>query len=190
MTLLHSTYYLEKNIWMMDVTLVQTWSMPPPLDVLLCVLEKAYYIPHDSIDYATLYNCSLVCRDWHAAAQSLLVKCVDLHRKVPTHLQPHANHIRLLDVTIGDCYAVPPTAFATFFVSCTHLYGLGVSIRGGLDCFDEDVMDLLSTSPPPFKAFQLKFLGWGSVVAFQLLGLTSSARHLKIQQCWDVIPPS
>lgn len=41
-------------------------------------------------------------------------------------------------------------------------------------------MQTLSASPPHLKALQLNTPGWHSVILFQLLGLTSSVRHLII----------
>jgi hypothetical protein len=163
--------------------------MLPP-EILLWIWETVYYKSSGKVDYATLCNCSLVCRDWHDAVQSLLTKQVVLRRKVPTHLLQHGSNIRVLVITIGEANnSISPSVFADIFNSCPRLYELDLSFGKELNCLNDDVMQSLSVSPPPFRAFRLRGAEWGSqtMVPFQLLRLTSSIRHLTIDHNFQVV---
>jgi hypothetical protein len=164
--------------------------MLPP-EIIIRILEKVYYKINGNVDYATLCKCSLICRDWHDVVQSLLVKRVVLRKDVPTHLLQYGDSIRVLVVQVGEGhFDISPSAFASIFGSCPRLYELDLTLLNSLDRFDEDIMQSLSVSPPPFKALRLNGMEWESTVPFQLLGLTSSVRHLSIASHWVATPPS
>ena len=107
-----------------------------PPELVLVILEHAYYTPAGSPDHAFLANCALVCTAWSAPAQSLL-----FHKT--TQLRSHAipsfhaalvssatrghfigHLVRSLTIAVGwsSNESCQPDTFSQLLHACPRLY--------------------------------------------------------------------
>ena len=164
-----------------------------PTEIVFVILEHAYYTPVGSPDYTFLANCSLVCTSWSLPAQSLLFHKTTKLRShtIPSfhaalvasaaREKPLGHAVRSLDISVGRSLneSCQPEAFAQLLQACPRLYELSLSTYG-LHEFDQFVLAKLKDSGQSIRALNLQYCGVQSPVLFQLLGIWSRIRFLKI----------
>ena len=164
-----------------------------PPELVFVILEHAYYTPVGSPDYTLLANCSLVCTSWSTPAQSLLFhKTIKLRSNTIASfhaalvasaargkLMGHA--VRSLDIPVGGSLngSCQPDVFIQLLQACPRLYELSLSTFG-LHEFDQFALAKLKDSGQGIRALNLQYCGVQSPVLFQLLGIWSRIRFLKI----------
>lgn len=172
--------------------LVLRMSHLPP-EIVFVILEHAYYTAAGFPDYTFLANCSLVCTSWSVPAQSLLFhKTTKLrsHTIASFHAalmasavrrKPMGHAVRSLDISVGRSSneSYQPEAFARLLQACPRLYELSLNTFG-LHEFDQFTLAKLKDSGQGIRALNLQYCGVQSPVLFQLLGIWSHIRFLKI----------
>ncbi|KAG8214893.1 hypothetical protein J3R82DRAFT_10065 [Butyriboletus roseoflavus] len=164
-----------------------------PPEIVLVILEHAYYTPTGCPDYTFLVNCSLVCASWSVPAQSLLFRKTTRLRShtipsfraaliAPAVRQKSLGHaVRSLDISVGWSLneSCQPEAFVQLLQACPRLYELSLSTYG-LHEFDQFALAKLKDSGQCIRALDLQYCGVQSLVLFQLLGIWPHIRFLKI----------
>ena len=166
-----------------------------PSELVFVILEHAYYTPAGAPDYTLLANCSLVCTSWSIPAQSLLFhKTTKLRSDTITSFhdaliasavrgEPMGHAVRSLDISVGSSSRLSgscqPEVFAQLLHACPRLYELSLSTYG-LHEFDQFALAKLKDSGQSIRALNLQYCGVQSPVLFQLLGIWSRIRFLRI----------
>ena len=115
-----------------------------PDEIVLTILEEAYYTQHAEPDYALLMNCALVSKDWSILAQKLLFRNVILRSEPDFTSFQHATtrttpRGRLLGNTVQRLRLVldpnqpnrlSQSSFAQAVTLCPNLSELSLSLFG------------------------------------------------------------
>ncbi|KII94324.1 hypothetical protein PLICRDRAFT_36575 [Plicaturopsis crispa FD-325 SS-3] len=178
-----------------------------PMEIVLHILEIAYYNDDLESNDRLIADCSLVCRDWAPAAQRLLFRHVTLRTHAASNAFQSAvdrstAHGRMLGDAVVRMRVVidhnQPTgisqrSFARAVRLCPNLYELNLALYGyavpGKDavdrarrtepCFDEETLAILASGP---SITALQFSNWSdnrqSII--RLLSVWPALRSLAI----------
>lgn len=168
-----------------------------PLELLLVVLELAYFDEDYRPDRATLAACCLVCRSWKDFAQGLLFRSIRVTEN-PTSLQlveslgsnpVLGSCIRILHVSL-DTDAVDPSTLPRILSVMPRLYELSIEATGIIELSSTitDELRLLSNSLT-LRSLVLVRTGVQSRILYQLLELWPSVRFLQLHSEMAGTPP-
>ncbi|KAK0466258.1 uncharacterized protein EV420DRAFT_1710288 [Desarmillaria tabescens] len=125
-------------------------SRPPksrmPLEIVMTIMEMAFYDETFDIDYSLLKACSLVCREWSAAAQRLLFHNVTLRTQsaclsFQSAVDPITEQGRMLGEAVvrmrvildhNQPFGIAEQSFAQAVVLCPNLFELNLALYGSV----------------------------------------------------------
>ncbi|KAI0046771.1 hypothetical protein FA95DRAFT_1606587 [Auriscalpium vulgare] len=167
-----------------------------PLELVLLVMDEAFYLPSGLPDWNTLAACAAVCRAWLPFAQQLLFHHTRVGCKayaVATHIQhilnrpALANYIRRLELSVSNRsfrlhspkYHASETQFASLVANLPQLYELAVHFF--TPSLDPRTVKQLSQGPSRLQALDMLESFIPSGVVYQLLQVWPSIRFLCIR---------
>ncbi|TDL19433.1 hypothetical protein BD410DRAFT_822193 [Rickenella mellea] len=118
---------------------------PPhiPTEIIIAILEAAYFDEDSRPDFRLLSNCALVCRDWTEPAQKLLFRHVSLTTQGAVNSfqasvssrrmgQKHGDSVTRLHIILdfNDPNRIYPQSLIQTIIPCPHLYELDLSLYG------------------------------------------------------------
>ncbi|OJA11861.1 hypothetical protein AZE42_03259 [Rhizopogon vesiculosus] len=175
-----------------------------PIEVVLTIMEAAYFDENNDPDVDLLRNCALVCRAWSVHAQKLLFRRVRLcsesafasfseavDRRLPrgrllgdTVIQMRA----ILDYTQPGC--LTQTSLAMAVSHCPNLYGLDLAQYGcmapGKDVVASSAQERMPLHAPSFDEHSLALLKAGPrITALHFSSWSDSDQSvLQLLQIW------
>jgi hypothetical protein len=179
-----------------------------PLELVVSVLELAFFTDDRFPDRKTLGACSRICRDWRDPAQQLLFRYVNLQRNnQPLSMMMNifgrsprgkllGSYVRSIDIRIGPPDSLPytPQEFSELLVFFPRLYEL--HLNSFEPEFDQDTMEKLhalsAIRPIPLRLRCLKWFGPHpqSRMVYQLLSIWPTIRFLYIGNPLSCEPPA
>jgi hypothetical protein len=164
----------------------------PTQDILFEVLEHAYFDASLLPDTRGLAKYSRVGREWRTPAQTLLFRQVSLpthksvrsFRRVVEESSELAAMVRVLSISApdGSDWSVE---WAHIILLCKHMYQLDLDVYK-VPRFSDDTISLLRDAPT-ISALQISSTNIPTRVAYQLLKIWASIRHLSLKclSLWD-----
>ncbi|KAG5219678.1 F-box domain-containing protein [Salix suchowensis] len=153
-----------------------------PMEVVLTILEAAYYDDSLQANDRLLKDCALVCRSWSVPAQKLLFSNVKLRTEracsaFTSAVNPSSERGRMLGESVIRMRAVLDhnqpshllqTSFARAVTLCPNLYELNLSVYGcgapGDDVVGAPDVSRMSRPAPSFEDDTLELLKSGPAV--------------------------
>ncbi|EPQ60051.1 hypothetical protein GLOTRDRAFT_118483 [Gloeophyllum trabeum ATCC 11539] len=192
----------------------QRRAVPLPAEIILHILEAAYFSDALEPDDALLRSCALVCRAWAGPAQKLLFRSVTLRSEAAfasfrSALDMSCERGRALAESVTRLRAVldynqpghlSETSFARAVAACPKLYELGLHIYGrgppgdgdpsnGAPSFNRTTLALLRRAGPRIAALHFSNASADSAHLFQLLALCPSLHSLSVRGVPPHLPP-
>jgi F-box-like len=186
-----------------------------PLEIIIQIIEAAYYKDNLEVNYGLLWNCTLVCKEWSAAAQELLFRHVALRTQPALSafllaVDPSSYHGRSLRGAVirmrlvldpNHPSGISRRSFCDAVVACPNLYELNLGIYPREDMgvpnvhlhsipgFDNETLNILRSGP---RITALHVGNWteNSCYIPQLLDIWPSLRSLTISGSTPYIPTS
>ncbi|SJL15700.1 uncharacterized protein ARMOST_19204 [Armillaria ostoyae] len=184
-------------------------SRPPksrmPLEIVLTIMEMAFYDETFDIDYSLLKACSLVCREWSAAAQKLLFHNVTLRTQsaclsFQSAVDPITEQGRILGEAVvrmrvildhNQPFGITEQSFAQAFVLCPNLFELNLALYGsvspGRDIIGSPDSLRMRRPAPSFDESTLSLLQCGPAISALQFSNWSENSH-SVSQLLSVWP--
>ncbi|KAJ3489771.1 hypothetical protein NLI96_g1906 [Meripilus lineatus] len=168
-----------------------------PIEVVLSILEEAYYTQQAEPDYALLMSCALVSRDWSLLAQKLLFRNVIIRSQSDfTAFQHATNRTMPRGRVLGDAVqrlrlvldpnhpsSLSQSSFARAVTLCPNLSELSISLFGkgapGQDVVGSPDIERMRRAAPAFDESTLSMLKSGpSVTSLEFTNWSDNATAL------------
>lgn len=166
-----------------------------PVELVMLVLEQAYYDKKGFPDRPTLNTCALVCKDWSPLAQRLLLH----HVEVPASARRDAFRAALFSLNDDRAHTLAASVRrASFRITspsdeddlvrlvghCRHLYELVLRVSG-VHAFRNATIQALGQSAitertTPLRALVLHQCGVQSPILYQLLAVWPTIQFLRL----------
>lgn len=181
--------------------------MDVPPELVMQILEHAYYDANGQPDRRTLCACALLCTSWSSVAQALLLRHVrvpgskarsDL-QTVPRPIfltgseraQMLASHVRRAEITVED--TDDEVTLVELIYHCCHLYELTLRING-VHAFSLSTVEALGKPVvterlTPIRSLALLSCGIQSPILYQLLMIWPAIRFLRLGTELAAAPP-
>jgi len=167
-------------------------SLPPEL--VIHVLELAFYNDDGSINRETMSAASLVCRTWQWPGQKLLfhnVRAATSGRRIVPPPVSTAHFIRRLDINIINQGQFE--GFINVLAQCEKLYELTFRVQNvhSFDSVSTEQLKMLSGKAPLKSIASLNLMTFGiqSPIPYQLLSLMPGVRFLRLGMELGLLPP-
>ncbi|KAH8119758.1 hypothetical protein DFH11DRAFT_1685268 [Phellopilus nigrolimitatus] len=177
-----------------------------PAEIILAILEAAYYDDNLEPDTQFLANCAIVCKSWSAPSQSLLFRHVFLRSssafssfrsavgRCTSRARALADVVVRLRITLDYNHPdqLSHRALALAVRLCPNLYELDISLYGcGVPVLDPAGAAgafRVFRAAPSFDAVTLALLREGPRIRSLRLANWSDNDQLAVQLLWDVWP--
>jgi hypothetical protein len=181
--------------------------VPIPLEIVLNIIEAAYYDADLQPDDKLLQHCSLVCKTWSVPAQKLLFRHVTLRtQSAYSAFQLAVDRSTERGRMLGDSvvrmrvvldhnqpFGLSQRAFAHAVTLCPNLYEMNLALYGcctpGQDVVGEPALSRMRRPAPSFDEQSLSLLRSGPhITAFQFSNWSENQQSLnQLLNVWPTL---